>query len=174
MSSLGAFWLWVLAADCLSSLGAFWPCVLAADCLSSLDDFWPCVLAADCLSSPGAFWPCVLAADCLSSLGEQGGETGEAPLWMLDVAGVEEVAQGTLDLEGSGMGRAGRKSGNRDGVGSLGDDCEEVLREELTMESVGTSLEQVSGLEGVGTLRWERSLGRDSLVGAGFGVRGLG
>ena len=104
------------------------------------------------MSSLGAFWLWVLAADCLSSLGEQGGETGEATSWTLDVAGVEEVAQGTLDLEGSGIGRDDRKSGNRDGVGSLGDDCEEVLREELTMEGVGTSFEQVFGLEGVGTL----------------------
>ena len=74
-----------------------------------------------------------------------GGETVETTSWTVDVVVVEEVAQGMLDLEGGGMGRAGRKSGNRDGVGSLGDDREEVLGEELTMEGVGTSFEQAFG-----------------------------
>ena len=43
----------------------------------------------------------------------------------------------------------GVKIGNGQRVASSGEDVEEVLKEELTMESVGTSVEEVSGLEGV-------------------------
>ena len=51
-----------------------------------------------------------------------GGETVEATGWTLDVAGVEEVAEGALDLEEAGVWEVIVKSGNGDSFGRCGDE----------------------------------------------------
>jgi hypothetical protein len=43
------------------------------------------------------------------------------------------------------------EGGDGDGVGSLGDDLEEVLRKETTMQGVGAVVDEVFGDQGVGT-----------------------
>ena len=79
-----------------------------------------------------------------------GGEGVEATGGTVDLAHVEEVVEGALDLEGGGMGGVGVELGDGDGVAGGGDELEEVLSEELTMEGVGTDAEEVGGFEGVG------------------------
>ena len=76
----------------------------------------------------------------------------EATPGALDQAHAEEIVEGALDLENGGVWRLGVKGGNGDGVGGSGDDVEEMLEEEATMQRVGTILDQVSGLQSVGSV----------------------
>ena len=61
------------------------------------------------------------------------------------MAHAEEVGQRALDLENGGMGRMGVEGCDRDRIGSLGDDLEEMLREELTVQRVGAMIDEVFG-----------------------------
>jgi hypothetical protein len=74
------------------------------------------------------------------------GEGIEAASGTLDLAHAEEIVEGTLDLEGWGMGGTGVECGNVYGVSGCGNDVQEVLREETPMQGVGAVLDEVSGL----------------------------
>ena len=57
-----------------------------------------------------------------------GSECVEATAGALDLTHTEEIGESALDLECGRMGATGVERGNGDGIGSLGDDLEEVLR----------------------------------------------
>ena len=60
------------------------------------------------------------------------------------------------------MGRLVIEGGDVNGFGSCGDELQEVLGEELTVEDVGAMGHEIGGLEGVGTVEGE---GRESGIG---------
>ncbi len=73
----------------------------------------------------------------------------EATGGTFDVAVVEEVFEGALNLGDGGIGEMGVEGGGRDGFGGIGDDGEDELGKELTMEGVGAIREELVGLEDV-------------------------
>lgn len=84
------------------------------------------------------------------------------------MAGLQEVFEGALDLEGGGVWGLGREGGCGDGFGGAGDNGIEVLGQELTMEGVGAPGEQVGGGEAMGASDGE--MGEIGIGGQGLDV----
>ncbi len=60
---------------------------------------------------------------------------------------MEEVGEGALNLKGGGVRTVGVERGDRDRVGGLGEDLQEVLGKVLTMQGVWAVGQEIAGME---------------------------
>jgi hypothetical protein len=81
----------------------------------------------------------------------------EAASGAFDLAHVEEVVEGTLDLEGRGMGGTGVEGGDVYGIADGGNELQEMLGQETGVECVGSVLDEVLSLQVVGSQDGETS-----------------
>ena len=73
-----------------------------------------------------------------------------------------------MDLKGSGVGRTSVEGGDGDRIRRGGDDGQEVLGEDFTMEGVGAVFDKFLGLEGMGSL--DGDVGKVGMVWQGLDV----